>query len=288
MSRQKRKKRESRRSNSQYDGISTTRASQTDKARLSYDLNYDLYYEYEPKPTLDSIERSTESPITQKSSPALRLESTTDWWKWPTTDVPERFRTNTIYYPTEQTVQSETTRTQVTRSQTTRFSTFRRTLATQKSSITLASTTDRKLPTTRISTTTQKSSTTQRTTRQQSTQQETISSIAHDRILRIQPGTILMMNSDYLKQKYIRPQLATTFHRALLADYFGLSEIEMKQIGMSVVAWGFSYQVKDKAIRSKGHNGAQKYFCDFKFRSATFNAGYVGAEINMDITELDG
>ena len=97
-----------------------------------------------------------------------------------------------------------------------------------------------------------------------------------------------MMNSEYLKEKYIRPRLATTFHRALLADYFGLSEEEMKQIGMTIVAWGFSYQVKDKATSSRGQNHAPKYFCDFKFRSATFNAGYVGSDINMGITELDG
>ena len=106
--------------------------------------------------------------------------------------------------------------------------------------------------------------------------------------LRVQPGTILMMDSEYLKQKYITTGLATTFHRALLADYFGLSESEMKDIGMTVVAWGFSYQVKDKATSSRGRNRAPKYFCDFKFRSSTFNAGYVGAKINMGITELDG
>ena len=97
-----------------------------------------------------------------------------------------------------------------------------------------------------------------------------------------------MKDSEYLKDKYIRPGLATTFHRALLADYFGLSENEMKQMGMTVVAWGFSYQVKDKATTSRGRNRAPKYFCDFKFRSATFNAGYVGADINIGITELDG
>ena len=47
---------------------------------------------------------------------------------------------------------------------------------------------------------------------------------------------------------------------------------------MTVVAWGFSYQVKDKAKNSP----APKYFCDFKFRSGTFNRGYVGADIKMD------
>ena len=97
-----------------------------------------------------------------------------------------------------------------------------------------------------------------------------------------------MMDSEYLKEKYIKTGLATTFHRALVADYFGLSEIEMKRMGMTVVAWGFSYQVKDKAKNSRDQNRAQKYFCDFKFRSATFNAGYVGADINMGIIELDG
>ena len=95
-----------------------------------------------------------------------------------------------------------------------------------------------------------------------------------------------MMNSEYLKQKYITPKLAKTFHRALLADYFGLSEKEMKNIGMTVVAWGFSYQVKDKATSSRGQ--APKYFCDFKFRSSTFNAGSVGADINMSIVKFDG
>ena len=109
---------------------------------------------------------------------------------------------------------------------------------------------------------------------------------AQKRKIRIQPGTIVMKNSEYLKKKYIRRGLATTFHRALLADYFDLSENEMKQMGMTVVAWGFSYQVRDKATGSR--NQAQKYFCDFKFRSSTFNAGYVGADINMGITELDG
>ena len=97
-----------------------------------------------------------------------------------------------------------------------------------------------------------------------------------------------MMNSEYLKEKYITPKLAKTFHRALLADYFGLSEKEMKDIGMTVVAWGFSYQVKDKATKSRGRKRAPKYFCDFKFRSTTFNAGSVGADIKMKIFELDG
>ena len=106
--------------------------------------------------------------------------------------------------------------------------------------------------------------------------------------LRIQPGTIVMMNSEYLKQIYMKPGLATSLHRALLTDYFGLSEDEMKDIGMTVVAWGFSYQVKDKAPNSQGQNQAPKFFCDFKFRSFTFNAGYVGADIKMDIDELNG
>ena len=97
-----------------------------------------------------------------------------------------------------------------------------------------------------------------------------------------------MMNSKYLKDKYIETGLASTFHRALLADYFGLSEKEMRRIGMTVVAWGFSYQVKDKATSSRGPNRAEKYFCDFKFRSSTFNAGYVGADIKIGIVKLDG
>ena len=127
-----------------------------------------------------------------------------------------------------------------------------------------------------------------RTTTQETTTEEPTTTMTETRTLRIEPGTILMMDSDYLKEKYIRPGLATTFHRALLADYFGLSENEMKQMEMTVVAWGFSYQVKDKATSSRGPNRARKYFCDFKFRSATFNAGYVGADINIGITELDG
>ena len=90
-----------------------------------------------------------------------------------------------------------------------------------------------------------------------------------------------MMDAEYLKEKYltVSPRLATSFHRALLADYFGLSEREMKEMGMTVVAWGFSYQVKDKA---KNSPVSPKYFCDFKFRSSTFNRGYVGAYIKMD------
>ena len=104
----------------------------------------------------------------------------------------------------------------------------------------------------------------------------------------IEPGTIIMMNAEYLKQKYLKTGLTTTFHRALLADYFDLSETEMKQMGMTVVAWGFSYQVLDKIASSRSKNRASKFFCDFKFRSATFNAGYVGADIKMDITDIDG
>ena len=64
--------------------------------------------------------------------------------------------------------------------------------------------------------------------------------------VRVQPGTIVMMNSTYLKENYILNGLANTYHKALLMDYFELSENEMNEIGMSVVAWGFSYQVKDK------------------------------------------
>ena len=130
--------------------------------------------------------------------------------------------------------------------------------------------------------------TTPRTTTTESTIQEQISSTVQTKTVRIQPGTILMMNSEYLKDKYIKTGLASTFHRALLADYFGLSEKEMRQIGMTVVAWGFSYQVKDKATSSRGPKRAEKYFCDFKFRSSTFNAGYVGADINIGIVKLDG
>ena len=108
------------------------------------------------------------------------------------------------------------------------------------------------------------------------------------RKVRVEPGTILMMNSTYLYEKYISTRRATTFHRALLMDYFGLSETEMERMGMTVVAWGFSYQVKDK--KSTGHNEdqAEKFFCDFKFRSSTFNAGYVGAKVNIEFTEFDG
>ena len=95
-----------------------------------------------------------------------------------------------------------------------------------------------------------------------------------------------MMNSTYLYEKYISTGRATTYHRALVMDYFGLSETEMKQMGMTVVAWGFSYQVKDK----KGWTGgrAEKFFCDFKFRSSTFNAGYVGAKVNIEFGEYKG
>ena len=118
---------------------------------------------------------------------------------------------------------------------------------------------------------------------------QTTTTTVQKKTLRIQPGTILLMESEYLKEKYMTPGLATTYHRALLADYFGLSEREMKDMGMTVVAWGFSYQVKDKATKSRGRNRAPKYFCDFKFRSATFNAGYVGAHINMDMSaEFNG
>ena len=139
-------------------------------------------------------------------------------------------------------------------------------------------------------TTTTKTPTTATSTKSETTTStySTTLSMAKERTLRIQPGTILMMNSEYLKQNYIIPGLATTFHRALLADYFGLSEDEMKDMGMTVVAWGFSYQVKDKATNSRGQNRAPKYFCDFKFRSSTFNAGSVGADINIGIVKLDG
>jgi len=64
--------------------------------------------------------------------------------------------------------------------------------------------------------------------------------------VRVQPGTIVMMNSTHLKQKYISKGLAKTYHGALLMDYFGLSESDMNTMRMSVVAWGFSYQVRDR------------------------------------------
>ena len=128
--------------------------------------------------------------------------------------------------------------------------------------------------------------TTPKTNIPESTTQEPTATKVQNRTVRIQPGTIVMMDSEYLKEKYLKTGLAKTFHRALLADYFGLSEEDMKRIGMTVVAWGFSYQVKDKATKSLRQ--AQKYFCDFKFRSSTFNAGYVGADINIGIVKLDG
>ena len=108
------------------------------------------------------------------------------------------------------------------------------------------------------------------------------------RRIRIEPGTILMMNSTYLHEKYISTGRATTFHRALLMDYFGLSESEMTQMGMTVVAWGFSYQVKDKKFAGRKEGQAEKFFCDFKFRSSTFNEGYVGAKVNIEFGEYQG
>ena len=97
-----------------------------------------------------------------------------------------------------------------------------------------------------------------------------------------------MMNSTYLHEKYISTGRATSYHRALLMDYFGLSETEMKQMGMTVVAWGFSYQVKDKKFPGRKDGQAEKFFCDFKFRSSTFNAGYVGAKVNIEFGEYKG
>lgn len=108
------------------------------------------------------------------------------------------------------------------------------------------------------------------------------------RRVRVEPGTILMMNSTYLHEKYISTGRATTFHRALLMDYFGLSESEMERMGMTVVAWGFSYQVKDKKFSERKADQAEKFFCDFKFRSSTFNAGYVGAKVNIEFAEYQG
>ena len=134
-------------------------------------------------------------------------------------------------------------------------------------------------------TTVKASATTRSTTSVSTTNPPTTasSSAAPSKILtkRIKPGTILMINSTYLQEKYISTKLATTFHRALLMDYFELSESEMKEIGMTVVAWGFSYQVKD-------NRNSEKFYCDFKFRSGTFNAGYVGADIDMGIVKFDG
>ena len=103
--------------------------------------------------------------------------------------------------------------------------------------------------------------------------------------LRIEPGTILMMNSTYLHEKYISTGRATTFHRALLMI---ISEAEMERMGMTVVAWGFSYQVKDKKFPGRKQDQAEKFFCDFKFRSSTFNAGYVGAKVNIEFGEYQG
>ena len=106
--------------------------------------------------------------------------------------------------------------------------------------------------------------------------------------VQIEPGTILMMNSTYLHDKYISTGRATTFHRALLMDYFGLSESDMERMGMTVVAWGFSYQVVDKKFPGRKVGQAEKFFCDFKFRSFTFNAGYVGAKVNIEFGQYQG
>ena len=108
------------------------------------------------------------------------------------------------------------------------------------------------------------------------------------RKFQIEPGTIVMMNSTYLHDKYISTGRATTFHRALLMDYFGLSESDMERMGMTVVAWGFSYQVVDKKFPGRKVGQAEKFFCDFKFRSFTFNAGYVGAKVNIEFGQYQG
>ena len=108
------------------------------------------------------------------------------------------------------------------------------------------------------------------------------------RKVQIEPGTIVMMNSTYLHDKYISTGRATTFHRALLMDYFGLSESDMERMGMTVVAWGFSYQVVDKKFPGRKVGQAEKFFCDFKFRSFTFNAGYVGAKVNIEFGQYQG
>merc|ERR1712131_277872 len=62
----------------------------------------------------------------------------------------------------------------------------------------------------------------------------------------------------------------------------------MNEMGMSVIAWGFSYQVKDKPSASQVSSKATKFYCDFKFRSATFNEGYVGRDIIVGMTKTPG
>merc|ERR1712131_427119 len=62
----------------------------------------------------------------------------------------------------------------------------------------------------------------------------------------------------------------------------------MNEMGMSVIAWGFSYQVKDKPSASQVSSKATKFYCDFKFRSATFNEGYVGRDIIVGMTKTAG
>ena len=242
-------------------------------------------YRTTPKPI--HIEMHTSKPRSSGTSRLIKQESI-EKLNEPTTQ--------TLYYPTEQTSTTPTSRkmttAQVPQRVTTQKNTQEETTTqnrifdqTQTLYYPTKQTTGSIKPTT---TKTAITTTTETTSTLKNSQQETTTIKTHDRTIRIKPGTILMMNSEYLKQKYITPKLAKTFHRALLADYFGLSEKEMKNIGMTVVAWGFSYQVKDKAIKLRGRKRAPKYFCDFKFRSTTFNAGSVGADIKMKITELDG
>ena len=232
-----------------------------------------------------SIEyRTTSVPCCRWTRP--RMDTSTNEYR--TTPVPFYPRTNTIerqstYYWEGSTTENPQPRSffiplNTTTDSTTQTSTTTTTTATTTTTTTATTTTT--TTTTTILTTTSSTSTV--------TVEDDFGLVVRYKERRIQPGTIVMMDSEYLKQNYMRHGLATSLHRALLADYFGLTEDEMKNMGMTVVAWGFSYQVYDKATNSHGQNRAPKFFCDFKFRSFTFNAGYVGADIKMSKDELDG
>jgi len=77
---------------------------------------------------------------------------------------------------------------------------------------------------------------------------------------RIRPGYIIMADASRLK-----PYKGTTMHSKLFHYVFRRSLEQLQNEGVEVLGLGFSYQSKDSKTK--------EWFCDFKFKSTTFNAG---------------
>ena len=96
----------------------STHSYNTDESRFEY-----------RQPTIKNFREIYADTGPSRQSRPIKLESSTDWWKWSltddwsTTEIPEKFKTEALLGWTSTTIQTKTARTKITETQTTRVQT---------------------------------------------------------------------------------------------------------------------------------------------------------------------